>query len=102
MEAARREEIELMRQMSQQEIDEFIQWADQLMHEEVSAIQTPDFLARELAAHLTGKPAQFSPQRIVQANEQIKRYGYKDDSEIAIQIQLLRNQEPIPAIQQKE
>lgn len=103
-EAARREEIELMRKMSQQEIDEFIQWAEQLMHEEASAVQTTDFLAKELAAHLTGKPAQFSPQRIVRANELIKRYGYEeglnriiqDDPEIALQIQLLRNQETIP------
>ena len=102
-EAARREDIELMRQMSQQEIDEFIQWAEQLMHEEASAVQTTDFLAKELAAHLTGKPAQFSPQRIVRANELIKRYGYEeglnriiqDDPEIALQIQLLRNQETI-------
>ena len=104
MEAARREEIELMRQMSQQEIDEFIQWAEQMMREEASAVQTTDFLAKELAAHLTGKPAQFSPKRIVRANELIKRYGYEeglnriiqDDPEMAIQIQLLRNQEPIP------
>ena len=103
-EAAHREEIELMRQMSQQEIDEFIQWAEQLMREEASAVQTTDFLSKELAAHLTGKPAQFSPQRIVRANELIKRYGYEeglnriiqDDPEIALQIQLLRNQETIP------
>ncbi len=95
-EAARREEIEMMRQMSQQEIDKFIQWAEQLMREEEAETQTTNFLAQEMAAHLTGKPAQFSPQRIVRANELIKRYGYeeglsriiKNDPEIAIQIQL--------------
>ncbi len=94
-EAARREEIEIMRQMSQQEIDAFIQWAEQLTREEEAEAQTTNFLAQEMAAHLTGKTAQFSPQRIVRANELIKRYGYeeglsriiKDDPEIAIQIQ---------------
>lgn len=105
-ESARREEIALMREMSQREIDEFIQWAEQLMREEAAAVQTTDFLAKELAAHLTGKTAQFSPKRIVRANELIKRYGYeeglsrlsKDDPEIALQIQLGRNQAPIPEI----
>ncbi len=99
-ESARRQEIEMMRQMSQQEIDEFIQWAEQVMREEDSQEQTTNFLGREMAAHLTGKAAQFTPKRIVRANELIKRYGYeeglsrisKDDPEIAIQIQLLRNQ----------
>ena len=105
-EAARREEIELMRQLSQQEINEFIEWAEQLMREEESQAQTTNFLAKELAAHLTGKPAQFSAKRIVRANELIKRYGYEEglsriipeDPELALQIQLSRKQEPIPKI----
>ncbi|MDE0013414.1 MAG: tetratricopeptide repeat protein [Candidatus Poribacteria bacterium] len=109
-EAARREEIALMRQMSQREIDEFIEWAEHLMREETSQVQTTDFLSKELAAHLTGKSAQFSPKRIVRANELIKRYGYeaglsrlsKDDPEIAMQIQRLRNQVPIPQIKPKK
>ena len=99
-ESARRQEIEMMRQMSEQEIDAFIQWAEELMHEEASQAQTTNFLAQEMAAHLTGKNAQFSPERIVRANELIKRYGYeeglsrlsKDDPEIAIQVQLGHNQ----------
>ena len=112
-ETARREEIQMMRQMSEQEIDEFIQWAQwakQLMRDDEAAAHTTDFLAKEMAAHLTSAPAQFSPQRIVRANELIKRHGYeeglsriiKDDPEIAIQIQLLRNQEPIPRIKNKK
>ena len=107
-EAARREDIEMLRQMSLQELDAFIEWADQLMREEVSQVQTTDFLAKEMAAHLTGKPAQFSAKRIVRANELIKRHGYeeglsrliKDDPEIAIQIQLFRTPEPKPRIKQ--
>ena len=87
----------MMRQMSEQEIGKFIQWAKQLMRDDEAAAHTTDFLAKEMAAHLTGAPAQFSPQRIVRANELIKRYGYeeglsriiKNDPEIAIQIQLL-------------
>ena len=76
------------------------------MREEATEAQTTNFLAKEMAAHLTGKNAQFSPQRIVRANELIKRYGYEeglsriiqDDPEIALQIQLGRNREPIPEI----
>lgn len=106
-EAARREEIALMRQMSEQEIDDFIQWAEQLMLEEAAAARTTDFLAQEMAAHLTGTSAQFSPERIVRANEMVQQYGTKEglqrlkisDPEIAVQIQLLQNQEPIPRIE---
>ncbi len=105
-EAARRQEIERLRQLSQQEIKDFIEWAEQLMREEAVAAHATDFLATELAAHLTGKPAQFSAKRIVRANELIKRYGYEEglsriipeDPELAIQIQLSRNQEPVPKI----
>ena len=74
------------------------------MREEEAAAEATDFLATELAAHLTGKPAQFSAKRIVRANELIKRYGYEEglsriipeDPELAIQIQFSRKQEPIP------
>ncbi len=109
-EAARRQEIERLRQLSQQEIKDFIEWAEQLMREEAAAAEATDFLATELAAHLTGKPAQFSAKRIVRANELIKRYGYEEglsriipeDPELAIQIQLSRKQEPIPKQNKKE
>ncbi len=99
-EATRREEIERIRQVAQQEIDEFIQWAKQLIQEKEpqaqttsSLVRTISFLEQEMAAHLTGKPARFSPQRVVRANELIRRYGHeeglsrivKDDPGITIQ-----------------
>ena len=107
-EAAYREEMEMLREMSEQEIDDFIEWAEGLMRSEESQAQTTNFLAKEMAAHLSGAPAQFSPQRIVRANELIKRHGYEeglsriiqDDPEIAIQIQLFRTPEPKPRIKQ--
>ena len=78
---ARFEEIRRIReQMSQQEITDFIRWAEDLMSQE-SAVSPTDFLEKEMAAHLTGKPAQFSPDRIVRANELIKRYGPEEGLE---------------------
>ena len=103
--AAAREEIRMIQQMSQQEIDDFIQWAKALMRAE-TATNPNDFLMREMSAHLTGGQAQFDPQRIVRAVEIMDRYGptaglerlKKSDPEVVIQIQFLLNQEPIPEI----
>ena len=102
----RREEIrQIQEQMLQEEIDAFIKWAENLVHEE-NTKNTTDFLKKELALHLSGAPAQFSPARIVRANELLKRFGPDEglqllkasDPEIALQIQLLRKEAPKPPI----
>ena len=102
----RREEIrQIQEQMLQEEIDAFIKWAEDLEREE-NTKNTTDFLKKELALHLSGAPAQFSPARIVRANELLKRFGPDEglqllkasDPEIALQIQLLRKEAPKPPI----
>ncbi len=101
-----REEIrQIMEQMSQEEINAFIKWAEDL-EREGNTKNTTDFLKKELASHLSGAPAQFSPARIVRANELLKRFGPEEglqrlkasDPEIALQVELLRKETPKPTI----
>ena len=61
------------------EVEDFINWAETIKKD--APIDTNNFLEKEMAAHLTGKPAQFSPDRLVRANELIKRYGPEEGLE---------------------
>lgn len=69
-----RAELQRRHAAAQKEFDEFIKWAESIMHEE-SAIDTNDFLLKELAAHLKGGKTEVSPERLVRAFEMIERHG---------------------------
>ena len=73
-EAARAEFQRLQHAAAQKEFDEFIKWAESIMHED-SPIDTNDFLAKELAAHLKGGKTEVAPERLVRAFEMIERHG---------------------------
>ena len=59
---------------AKKEFDEFIKWAARVMLED-DAVDTHDFLAKELAAHLRGGKTEVTPERLVRAFEMIDRHG---------------------------
>ena len=71
---AARAEFERRQAAAQKEFDAFIKWAESIMAEE-SAIDTNDFLTKELAAHLKGGKTEVAPERLVRAFEMKERYG---------------------------
>ncbi len=71
----------------QKEFDEFIKWAERIMHED-SVRDTEDFLARELAIHLKGGKSEVSPERLVRAFELMERHGRTNG------LERLKNKDP--------
>ena len=79
-----------------QEFEAFLKWAEGIMNVE-DATNLNNFLAKELAAHLNGGNAMFSPERTIRAYETIERYGPKEglqklkekDPELAEQMERL-------------
>lgn len=72
--AAARVAFERRQAAAQKEFDAFIKWAERVMLED-AAIDTHDFLAKELAAHLRGGKTEGPPERLVRAFEMIERHG---------------------------
>ena len=91
---AARAAFERRQAAAQKEFDEFIKWAEKIMHED-AAVGTNDFLAKELAAHLRGGKTEVTPERLVRAFETMERYGaaegikqlQKADPDLAKQMQ---------------
>jgi hypothetical protein len=90
------EEFLKIRELSQKELNDFLQWAETIMNAE-SPMDTNNFLMKEMEAHLKGGQAHFEPDRIVRAFEIMERYGpkegikhlQKNDPEVAEQVQRL-------------
>ena len=102
-EAARAEFQRLQQAAAQKEFDEFIKWAERIMHED-SRMDTNDFLAQELRSHLKGGKAEVSPERLVRAFELMERHGrtnglerLKDkDPELAVEVERLLEEKQQP------
>ena len=71
---AARAAFERRQAAAQKEFDAFIKWAERVMLED-DAVDTPDFLTKELAAHLRGGKTEVTPERLVRAFEMIERHG---------------------------
>ncbi len=69
-----RAEFQRQQATAQQELDDFLKWAESIMNAE-DTNNLDDFLSKEFAAHLNGGDAQFAPERTVRAYEMIERYG---------------------------
>ncbi len=91
-----RAEFQRQQAAAQQELDDFLKWAESIMNAE-DTNNLDDFLSKEFAAHLNGGDAQFAPERTVRAYEMIERYGPKEglqrlkekDPELAEQMERL-------------
>ena len=105
--SAARAEFERRHAAAQKEFEEFIKWAESIeshIHED-SAIDTNDFLAKELAAHLRGGKTEVAPERLVRAFEMIERHGrtsglqrLKDkDPELAAEMQRFLEEKQQPS-----
>lgn len=68
----------------QQAFDTFMKWAENTMNAEKSL----DFLSIEMAAHLKGRQAMFSPERLIRAYELIERSGFEEG------LHLIRSKDP--------
>ena len=100
--AARTEALraEFLRHQEQahQEFKVFIEWVESVANEN-APIDTNDFLAKELAAHLKGGKTEVAPERLVRAFEFINRYGKEEghkrlkerDRELATEIESYKN-----------
>ncbi len=101
---AARAAFERRQAAAQKEFDEFIKWAERVMHED-AAVDTNDFLAKELAAHLSGDKTEVTPERLVRAFEMIERHGrtsglqhLKDkDPELAAEMQRFLEEKQQPS-----
>ena len=72
------EEFLKIRELSQKELDDFLQWAETIMNAD-SPMDTNNFLMKEMEAHLKGgADPMFTPERIVRAFEIMERYGAKE------------------------
>ena len=102
--AAARAEFQRQQAAAQKEFDEFIKWTERIMHED-AAVGTNDFLAKELAAHLSGGKTEVTPERLVRAFEMIERHGrtsglqrLKDkDPELAAEMQRFLEEKQQPS-----
>ncbi|MDE0318068.1 MAG: hypothetical protein OXM61_24570 [Candidatus Poribacteria bacterium] len=91
----RSEQFHIDDELARQELDVFIEWAQTLMND--APLDTNNFLAKELSAHLRGKETTFAPQRITRAFEIMERHGQnegmkrlqKNDPELAKEVQRL-------------
>jgi len=91
----RSEQFHIDDELARQELDVFIEWAQTLMND--APLDTNNFLAKELSAHLRGKETTFAPQRITRAFELMERHGQnegmerlqKNDPELAKEVQRL-------------
>ncbi len=72
-----RAEFQQQQAAAQQELDEFLKWAESIMNAE-EPTDFDDFLSKEFAAHLNGGDALFEPERTIRAYEMIERYGPKE------------------------
>ncbi len=80
---------------AQQELDAFIEWAETLMTD--APLDTNNFLAKELSAHLRGQKTTFEARRITRAFEYLQRHGQnegmkrlqKNDPALAQEVQRL-------------
>ncbi len=97
------EEFLRHQELSQKELDDFLQWAESIMNAD-SPMDTNNFLRKEMEAHLKGGQAQFEPDRIVRAFETMERYGQVDgmkrlqkvDPDLAKQVQHLLAEKRTP------
>ena len=96
------EEFLKIRELSQKELDDFLQWAEAIMNTE-SPMDTNNFLMKEMEAHLKGGAPNFEADRIVRAFEIMERYGTKEgikrlqrtDPDVAKEVQrLFENKRP--------
>ena len=93
-----RAEFQRQQAAAQKEFDEFLKWAESIMNAE-SPIDTNNFLAKELEAHLKGGKTTVAPERLVRAFEMIERYGgtkglqrlKERDRELATEIESYKN-----------
>ncbi len=92
-----RQQAEFLRQQagSQQELEEFLKWAESIMNAEDS-VDFNDFLSKEFTAHLKNDDALFEPERTVRAYEMIERYGPKEG------LQRLKEKDPELAKQMEQ
>ena len=71
---AARAEFQRQQAAAQKEFDEFIKWAESIMNAD-APLDTNNFLAKELEAHLKGGKTKVAPERLVRAFEMIQRHG---------------------------
>ena len=98
-----REQQQMEQEAYFKELEEFINWAESIMHD--APIDTNNFLAKELERHLLEQKTTFDADRITRGFEMIQRYGQdeginrleKIDLQLAKEVKrMLNRKQPTP------